>query len=99
MMVANLQSQPARPVDTIMMLTMLTSLVLLCHTWLLHHDGGRPPKSVSEASGPHHDAYHVDIIGFDVSHLVIDQLSTLPSRYFMMSFTMYMAAIGIIPDR
>ena len=31
MMVADLQSQPPRPVDPIMMLTMLTSLVLMCH--------------------------------------------------------------------
>ena len=70
-MMADLQGQPPRPADTTMMLTMLTSLVLMCHTLLLHHHDGQPPRSASEASGPHHDAYHVDIIGFDVSHLVI----------------------------
>ena len=69
----------------------------MCHTWLLHHDGGRPPKSASEASGPHHDAYHVDIIGFDVSHSIVDELSHLPPRYLMMSFTMFMAVMGIPP--
>ena len=70
-MMADLQGQPPRLVDPTMMFSMLISVVLMCHTWLLHQHDGRPPRSVSKASGPYHDAFHVNIIGFDVSHLVI----------------------------
>ena len=71
MMDADLRSQPLRLLDHTMMLTMVISLVLMYHTWILHHDGGWPLESASEASGPNHNAYHVVIIGFHVSHLVI----------------------------
>ena len=71
MMDADLRSQPLRLLDPTTMLTMVISLVLMYHTWILHHDGGWPLKLASEASGPNHNAYHVVIIGFHVSHLVI----------------------------
>ena len=65
-----LGGQPLTSADPLTILITLTSLVLTCHTWLLHHYDGRPPRSASEASGPHHDASHVDIIGFNVSTCV-----------------------------
>ena len=71
MMDADLRSQPLRLLDHTMMLTMVISLVLMYHTWILHHHGGRPQRLTIEASGPHHDVFHVDIIDFDVSHLDI----------------------------
>ena len=71
MMEADLHGQPPRPGDPRVMLTMLMSLVLIYHTSILHHDGGSPRKLASEANGPNHNAYHVVIIGFHVSHLVI----------------------------
>ena len=69
--VAGLGGWPWRPVDPTMMFPMLISLILMCHTWLLHHHSGRPWRLTVEASGPHHDVSHVNIIGFDVSHLDI----------------------------
>ena len=38
-----------------MMFSMLISLILMCHTWILHHHGSRPRRLTVEASGPHHD--------------------------------------------
>ena len=40
-------------------------------SWLLHHPRWQPPRSFSEVSWPHHHSFHVDIIGFNVSHLVV----------------------------
>ena len=54
-------------------------------------------STVNLLSGHHHDAYHVNIIGFDMSHSIVDELSHLPPRYLMMSFTMFMAVMGIPP--
>ena len=77
-MTADLRGQSPRLVDPTMMLSMLISLVLMCHTWLLHQHDGHPPRSASEANTPLNDVSHVDIIGFDVSHFIIHQLSHPP---------------------
>ena len=75
-----LRGQPPRSVDPTIILSMLTSLVLVCHTSLLHHPGWQPPRSASEVSGPHHHSFHVDIIGFNVSHFIIHQLFHPPPQ-------------------
>ena len=77
LVVAGLGVWPWRPADPTMVLPILislvfmchTSFVLMCHTWIMHHHGGRPLRLTLEASRPHHGGSHVDIIGFDVSHM------------------------------
>ena len=77
LVVAGLGVWPWRPADPTMVLPILislvfmchTSFVLMCHTWIMHHHSGRPLRLTLEASRPHHGGSHVDIIGFDVSHM------------------------------
>ena len=61
--VAGLRGWLWRPVDPTIMFPMLISLILMCHTWLLHHHSGWPRRLTLEAGKPHHDVFHVDIIG------------------------------------
>ena len=49
-------------------------------SWLLHHPRWQPPRSFSEVSWPHHHSFHVDIIGFNVSHFIIHQLFHPPPQ-------------------
>ena len=60
-MVAGLGGWPWRPVDPTIMFPMLISLILMCHTWLLHHHSGWPWRLTVKASGPHHYVSHVGL--------------------------------------
>ena len=74
-MLASASGWPWRPADPSMVFAMLTSFVLMCHTWILYPCGGRLWSLTMEASRPHHGASHIDILGFHVSHIICFDVS------------------------
>ena len=74
----SLWGQPPGYEDPTMTFSIMILVILIGHTWIFHCDlWGQPPRSISQVRRPHHDIFHDDIIGFDVSHLKDDELSQL----------------------